>query len=52
MPKVVHSNVTSLCGFVSSFFLPQDTNDEDVALFDADEDVGKRSKSKIKYVNR
>lgn len=43
----------SLCGLVSScFFIPQDANDEDVALFDADEDAGKRSKTKIKYVNR
>lgn len=48
----MYSKIMSLCGFVSSFFIPQDTNDEDVALFDADEDVGKRSKSKIKYVNR
>lgn len=42
----------SLCGHVSSLLIPQDTNDEDVALFDAEEDAGKRSKSKIKYVNR
>lgn len=35
-----------------SVLIPQDTNDEDVALFDAEEDAGKRSKAKIKYVNR
>lgn len=52
MLKFMYSKIMSLCGFVSSSFIPQDTNDEDVALFDADEDVGKRSKSKIKYVNR
>lgn len=52
MLKFMYSKIMSLCGFFSSFFIPQDTNDEDVALFDADEDVGKRSKSKIKYVNR
>lgn len=36
----------------SPLLIPQDTNDEDVALFDAEEDAGKRSKAKIKYVNR
>uniref|UniRef100_A0A665UE94 Golgi apparatus membrane protein TVP23 homolog n=1 Tax=Echeneis naucrates TaxID=173247 RepID=A0A665UE94_ECHNA len=29
--------------------IPQDTNDEDVSLFDAEEDAGKRSKKNIKH---
>uniref|UniRef100_A0A3B5L601 Golgi apparatus membrane protein TVP23 homolog n=1 Tax=Xiphophorus couchianus TaxID=32473 RepID=A0A3B5L601_9TELE len=29
--------------------IPQDTNDEDVSLFDAEEDTGKRSKKNIKH---
>uniref|UniRef100_A0A3Q3WDM3 Golgi apparatus membrane protein TVP23 homolog n=1 Tax=Mola mola TaxID=94237 RepID=A0A3Q3WDM3_MOLML len=29
--------------------IPQDANDEEVALFDAEEDVGKRSKSNLKH---
>lgn len=33
---------------VSSLLIPQDSNDEDVALFDAEEDTGKRPKSTIK----
>ncbi len=32
-------------GLASSLWIPQDTNDEDVALFDAEEDAGKRSKT-------
>lgn len=31
-------------GFSSSLLIPQDTIDEDVSLFDAEEDAGKRSK--------
>ncbi|TNN03373.1 hypothetical protein fugu_000402 [Takifugu bimaculatus] len=50
--------MTDVCAFSAckpevraqlSKMLAGDTNDEDVALFDADEDVGKRSKSKIKH---
>lgn len=33
-------------------WVPQDANDEDVALFDSEEDAGKRSKTKIRFVNR
>lgn len=33
-----------LCVYVCSLLIPQDANDEDVSLFDAEEDAGTRSK--------
>lgn len=33
-------------------WVTQDANDEDVALFDSEEDAGKRSKTKIRFVYR
>lgn len=39
-------------GRAASLLIPQDTNDEDVSLFDAEEDAGKTPKKKsIKWVD-
>lgn len=42
----------NLCGLVSSLWVPQDANDEDVALFDSEEDAGKRATTRIRFVSR